>query len=75
MYRRTRSMPEYETQIIDARGKILVTYLEQYSSDFVAIRCALKMCSDNESAEVWRDDDRIYVRGSVTSAVATRIWA
>ncbi len=71
MQRRTFSTPEYETQIINASGKVAFIRTGKYLSDFIAIRSALKMCRDNESAEVWRDNDCIYTHGGVTSAVAT----
>lgn len=71
MHKRVFSTAKYETQIINTSGKVVFTRTGHYLSDFLAIRSALKMCRDDENAEVWRDDDCIYTCGGVTSAVAT----
>lgn len=74
MHTRTGSIPQYETQIVDKRGKVVFSYTQPYLSDFIAIRSALTICCDDEHAEVWRGDVCIYERGRVTSAVAARKW-
>ena len=53
-------MQEYETRIIDRTGALSFLIADKHTSDFIAIRAALRLCKESDKAEVWRGDERVY---------------
>ena len=48
-------MQDYETRIINAAGELSLVAIDRHTSDFAAIRAALHLCKQSETAQVWRD--------------------
>ena len=55
-----RAVHIYETKIISRSGNVSLQVAADYLNDLAAIRAARTLCSERETAEVWRDDICIY---------------
>jgi hypothetical protein len=53
-------MHTYETKVIARSGNVKMQIVENYLSDFSAIRAAKRICIGGDYIEVWRDDRCIY---------------
>ncbi|HWY63119.1 MAG TPA: hypothetical protein VNW15_14550 [Rhizomicrobium sp.] len=49
----------YETRLAND-GSLSLLSINNYASDFTAIRAAKLLCKDEETIEVWKDDSCIY---------------
>jgi hypothetical protein len=54
------AMQDYETRIINAVGELSLVAVDRHTSDFSAIRAALRLCRQGETAQVWRGNECVY---------------
>jgi hypothetical protein len=71
-------MEDYEPRIINANGALSLVAIDRHTSDFSAIRAALRLCKQGETAQVWRGNECVYsdpphVSSGLTLPVRSRI--
>ena len=53
-------MQEYETNIIHRTGALSMVVTDRHLNDFTAVRAALRLCKEGDTAQVWRGDECVY---------------